>query len=117
MASTIKLLEQAQEIEAFLVKRRSEVFNSAKENYPSIKYKNYNGLASGFKYKKLPNLLMQELEPKITEINELKTKALSYRKKRDKISDSFQRETNPISTLAHDTHADESSSKLETPSM
>lgn len=119
MASTIKLLEQAQEIEAFLVKKRKELFDSAKENYPSIKYTNYNGLASGFRYKKLPNPLMQELEPKIAEINELKTKALSYRKKRDEISDSFQRETTPISTLAKNSHTDESSnksSKLEAPS-
>ena len=97
--NTVELLEEAQEIEAWLVERRVEVFNKAKQNYPSIKYKDYKGLFSGFKYKKLPDALLKDLEADIKEINSLKKKALSFRDERDKIIDNFKNDPIPVNNL------------------
>jgi len=97
--NTINLLEEAQKIESYLVEKRKEVFDISKNNYQSIKYKNFNGLLSGFKYKKLPEELLKKLEPSIKEIEVLKNKALLYREKRDIIIENYKANDVPINTL------------------
>ena len=95
--STQELLEEAQRIKVLLVEIRKEVFDYAKQKYPHLKYKNYNGLYSGFKNNNLPIELLRELEPKIKNINSLKELASAYIEKRDKIIENI-RET-PVSTI------------------
>jgi hypothetical protein len=90
------LYKQATDIEGSMTERRSKVFEKCKKKYPDIKYKNYAGLRSGIRYKKLNIEIIDYINDDIEYLLSLAEEAKQLRKESDELLAQKHNNENPV---------------------